>query len=61
MLSLFIADMFSIGATFFVLVYFLPIYFQAVQAQTTEESGVRNVALVVATSECHAHLKTPMA
>ena len=44
-------DMLSIGSSFFVLVYFLPLYFQAVLGTSAEESGVRNLALVVATSE----------
>ena len=46
-----VVNIFSIGAALFVLVYFLPIYFQAVRNTTAQESGIRNLALVIAVSE----------
>ncbi|KAH7381521.1 major facilitator superfamily transporter [Pyrenochaeta sp. MPI-SDFR-AT-0127] len=38
---------FFLGGGFFVLLYYLPIYFQAVQGVSAEQSGIRNLALIV--------------
>lgn len=48
------SDLDSLGGGFFVLLYYLPIYFQAVLNTSAEQSGVRNLALIVASSE-YAH------
>jgi hypothetical protein len=42
---------FSLGGAFFVLLYYLPIYFQAVLGVSAEQSGIRNLALIVAESK----------
>ncbi|KAI4171620.1 MAG: hypothetical protein LQ343_004098 [Gyalolechia ehrenbergii] len=39
-----------IGGSFFMLVYYLPIYFQSVSGVSPSESGIRNIPLVVAVS-----------
>ncbi|KAE9378745.1 putative HC-toxin efflux carrier [Stipitochalara longipes BDJ] len=36
-----------LGASFFVLLYYLPIYFQSVQGVSASESGVRNLPLIL--------------
>ncbi|TVY73227.1 MFS gliotoxin efflux transporter gliA [Lachnellula suecica] len=36
-----------LGASFFVLLYYLPIYFQSVQGVSASESGVRNLPLII--------------
>ncbi|KAL3961236.1 hypothetical protein ACCO45_002759 [Purpureocillium lilacinum] len=41
---------FFISGTYFPLLYFLPVYFQAIQGVSAEESGLRNMPLVVAVS-----------
>lgn len=38
------------GSTFFVLLYYLPIYFQVVSGVSASQSGVRNIPYIVATS-----------
>ena len=35
---------------FFVLLYYIPIYFQAVRNTTATNSGIRNLALIIADS-----------
>lgn len=37
----------SLGAAFFVLLYYLPIYFQAVKGISAVNSGIRNLALIL--------------
>ncbi|KAL9025801.1 MAG: hypothetical protein Q9196_005437 [Gyalolechia fulgens] len=39
-----------IGGSFFMLLYYLPIYFQSISGVSPSESGVRNIPLVVAVS-----------
>ena len=39
-----------LGGCFFVLLYYLPIYFQAVSGVTPSQSGIRNLAMIIATS-----------
>ncbi|KAF1974842.1 putative MFS transporter [Bimuria novae-zelandiae CBS 107.79] len=39
---------FFLGAGFFILLYYIPIYFQAVLATSAEQSGIRNLALIIA-------------
>ncbi|UNI23780.1 hypothetical protein JDV02_009580 [Purpureocillium takamizusanense] len=41
---------FFISGTYFPLLYFLPVYFQAVQGVSAQDSGLRNMPLVVAVS-----------
>lgn len=45
------ASWFSVctGGAFFVLVYWIPIWFQAIQGTTAVQSGIRNLAMVLAT------------
>jgi hypothetical protein len=43
---------FFISGSLFVLVYYLPIYFQAILGCTAIESGIRNLALVVPVCKC---------
>lgn len=38
---------FCIGGAFFVLVYFLPIWFQAIKGTTATESGIRNLPMIM--------------
>lgn len=38
----------SFAGSFFVLLYYLPIYFQSVDGVSASESGVRNLPLVLA-------------
>lgn len=46
-----VADSSSLGAAFFVLLYYIPIYFQAVLGVSAVDSGIRNLALIIATSK----------
>ena len=39
---------FTIGGAFFVLLYYLPIYFQVVSGVSPQESGIRNLAMIIA-------------
>ncbi|OBT51784.1 hypothetical protein VE04_07384, partial [Pseudogymnoascus sp. 24MN13] len=39
-----------LGGAFFVLLYYLPIYFQVVGGVSPSESGIRNLAMIIATS-----------
>jgi MFS transporter, DHA2 family, glioxin efflux transporter len=39
---------FFLGGSFFILLYYLPIYFQSVFGVTAQESGIRNLALIIA-------------
>lgn len=39
---------FSIGSAFFVAIYYLPIWFQAVKGLSAYESGIRNIPLLIA-------------
>ncbi|KAH8803447.1 DNA repair protein RAD50 [Xylogone sp. PMI_703] len=41
------AFMFLLGGAFFVLLYFLPLYFQSVQGVSASSSGVRNLPLII--------------
>lgn len=41
---------FFLGGAFFTLLYYIPIYFQAIRNVKAGESGVRNLALILATS-----------
>ena len=41
----------SLGAGFFILLYYLPIYFQSVQNVTASQSGIRNLPLILAMSK----------
>jgi hypothetical protein len=41
----------SLGGGFFVLLYFLPIYFQSVQDVTAAQSGTRNLPMILAMSK----------
>lgn len=41
---------FFLGGAFFTLLYYIPIYFQAIRDVKAGESGVRNLALILATS-----------
>ena len=41
---------FCIGGAFFVLLYCLPIYFQAVQGVSAVQSGIRNLALIISST-----------
>ncbi|KAF2260296.1 putative MFS multidrug transporter [Lojkania enalia] len=43
---------FFLGGGFFVLLYYLPIYFQSVLGTTAEQSGIRNLALIIAETLC---------
>ncbi|KAL8654040.1 MAG: hypothetical protein Q9226_003585 [Calogaya cf. arnoldii] len=43
-------DIFLLGGGFFVLLYYLPIYFQSVSGVSPSESGIRNIPLVVGVS-----------
>lgn len=38
---------FCIGGSFFVLVYYLPIWFQAIKGTTATESGIRNLPMIM--------------
>ena len=42
---------FSLGGAFFVLLYFLPIYFQSVQGVSASNSGIRNLPLIISMSK----------
>ena len=44
----------SFGGGFFILLYYLPIYFQAVQGTSARQSGIRNLALIIADSMYHS-------
>jgi hypothetical protein len=37
-----------LGGAFFTLLYYLPIYFQSIQNVTAEESGIRNLPMIIA-------------
>lgn len=50
-LSLPSVNQFSLGGGFFCLLYYLPIYFQAVLEVSAEQSGVRTLAIIVSESE----------
>ncbi len=39
---------FFLGAAFFVLLYYLPVYFQSLQGISAEQSDIRNLALIIA-------------
>jgi hypothetical protein len=41
----------SFSGAFFVLLYYLPIYFQAIDGSTAQQSGIRNLPLIIAMSE----------
>jgi hypothetical protein len=41
----------SFSGAFFVLLYYLPIYFQAIDGATAQQSGIRNLPLILAMSE----------
>lgn len=41
---------FFLGGAFFTLLYYIPIYFQAIRDVKAGESGIRNLALILATS-----------
>jgi hypothetical protein len=41
----------SLSGTFFVLLYYLPIYFQAIHGVSAEESGIQNLPMIVAVCE----------
>ncbi|CAL8582375.1 hypothetical protein XPA_008042 [Xanthoria parietina] len=43
-------DIFLLGGGFFLLLYYLPIYFQSVSGVSPSESGIRNIPLVVGVS-----------
>jgi hypothetical protein len=45
------ANRFSLGGGFFVLLYYLPVYFQAVLGTSAEQSGIRNLALIITESK----------
>lgn len=47
---------FLIAGTFYILLYYLPIYFQAVRGTTATESGIRTIPLILGLSES---LKSP--
>lgn len=38
---------FCLGASFFIMVYFLPVWFQAVQGVSAVDSGIRNLPMVL--------------
>ena len=38
----------SLGASFFVLIYYIPIWFQAIKGTTATESGIRNLPMILA-------------
>ncbi|KAF2437260.1 MFS general substrate transporter [Karstenula rhodostoma CBS 690.94] len=46
---------FFLGAGFFILLYYIPIYFQAVLATSAEQSGIRNLALIIAQTDHVPH------
>jgi hypothetical protein len=37
----------SLGGSFFILLYYLPIYFQSVQHVSAAQSGIRNLPLII--------------
>jgi hypothetical protein len=39
---------FCLGSAFFIMVYYLPVWFQAVQGATAVQSGIRNLPLILA-------------
>ncbi|KAF9634907.1 hypothetical protein BFW01_g5802 [Lasiodiplodia theobromae] len=39
---------FFLAGGFFILLYYLPIYFQAIRSTSAQESGIRNLALIIA-------------
>jgi hypothetical protein len=39
---------FTVGGAFFILLYYLPFYFQVVSGVSPQESGVRNLAMIIA-------------
>jgi hypothetical protein len=39
---------FTVGGAFFILLYYLPFYFQVVSSVSPQESGVRNLAMIIA-------------
>lgn len=39
---------FTLGGAFFVLLYYLPVYFQVVSGVSPQESGIRNLAMIIA-------------
>lgn len=43
---------FFLGGAFFSLLYYIPIYFQVISNVSAAESGIRNLALVIAVSIC---------
>ncbi|KAL8883162.1 MAG: hypothetical protein Q9192_007401, partial [Flavoplaca navasiana] len=45
-------DIVLLGGGFFILLYYLPIYFQSVSGVSPSESGIRNIPLVVGVSLC---------
>jgi hypothetical protein len=38
---------FCLGSGFFIMVYYLPVWFQAVQGASAVESGIRNLPLIL--------------
>lgn len=43
---------FFLGGAFFSLLYYIPIYFQVISGVSASESGIRNLALIIAVSIC---------
>lgn len=43
---------FFLGGAFFSLLYYIPVYFQVIQDVSAAESGIRNLALIIAISIC---------
>lgn len=46
----------SLGGAEFTLIYYIPIYFQSIQGTNAQESGVRNLAFIIAVSK---YFETP--
>lgn len=42
---------YSLGGSFFVTLYYLPIYFQSVQNVSATDSGIRNFPFILGVSE----------
>lgn len=47
-----VAFAFFLGGAFFVLLYYIPVYFQVISNVSAAESGIRNLAMVIAVSLC---------
>lgn len=52
-------DHISLGGAEFTLIYYLPIYFQSILGVSAVESGVRNLAFVIAVSKSQAPVTFP--